>query len=77
MMQGFGWAKNPIVKRIDKLDPEIFITLLYGSRSWIDNLNDETIKQVRSTSYINVQVILLSYCIIFFFKIMYFFCIDN
>ncbi|XP_076642897.1 pummelig isoform X1 [Halictus rubicundus] len=57
MMQGFGWAKNPIVRRIDKLNPEIPITLLYGSRSWVDNSSWETLKHARSSSYINVQAI--------------------
>ncbi|XP_043267663.1 1-acylglycerol-3-phosphate O-acyltransferase ABHD5 isoform X2 [Venturia canescens] len=57
MMQGFGWAKNPIVKRMDKMSPDIPITLLYGSRSWVDNSAGETIKQTRSSSYVNVQVI--------------------
>ncbi|XP_076248079.1 pummelig isoform X2 [Calliopsis andreniformis] len=57
MMQGFGWAKNPIVRRIDKMNPEIPITLLYGSRSWVDNSSWETLKQARSSSYINVQAI--------------------
>lgn len=55
-MQGFGWAKNPIVKRMDKLDAEIPITLVYGSRSWVDNSAGETIKQSRASSYVNVQV---------------------
>ncbi|XP_029160226.1 protein ABHD4 isoform X2 [Nylanderia fulva] len=57
MMHGFGWAKNPIVKRMDKLSNDIPITLLYGSRSWVDNSAGETIKQNRSSSYVNVQVI--------------------
>lgn len=57
MMHGFGWAKNPIVKRIDKLRDDIPITLLYGSRSWVDNSAGELIKQYRSSSYVNVQVI--------------------
>ncbi|XP_020299499.1 protein ABHD4 isoform X2 [Pseudomyrmex gracilis] len=57
MMHGFGWAKNPIVKRMDKLSNEIPITLLYGSRSWVDNSAGETIRQSRSSSYVNVQVI--------------------
>lgn len=56
MMQGFGWAKNPIVRRMDKLSDGIPITLLYGSRSWVDNTAGETIKQNRSSSYVNVQV---------------------
>ena len=57
MMEGFRWAKNPIVKRIDQLHPEIPITLLCGNRSWLDAAGD-TIKEVRSTSYVNVQVII-------------------
>lgn len=57
MMQHFGWAKNPIIRRIDKLSPEIPITLLYGSRSWVDNSSWETLKQARSSSYMNVQAI--------------------
>ncbi|XP_076618930.1 pummelig isoform X1 [Colletes latitarsis] len=57
MMQGFGWAKNPIVRRMDKLSSEIPITLLYGSRSWVDNSSWETLKQAKSSSYINVQAI--------------------
>jgi hypothetical protein len=56
MMQGFGWAKNPIVRRMDKLNNDIPVTLLYGSRSWVDNSAGETIKQHRSSSYVNVQV---------------------
>lgn len=56
MMQGFGWAKNPIVRRMDKLRDDIPITLLYGSRSWVDNSAGEMIKQNRSSSYVNVQV---------------------
>lgn len=56
MMQGFGWAKNPIVKRMNKLSNDIPITLLYGSRSWVDNTTGETIKEARPSSYVNVQV---------------------
>ncbi|XP_058794871.1 (Lyso)-N-acylphosphatidylethanolamine lipase isoform X2 [Phymastichus coffea] len=56
MMQGFIWAKNPMLKRIDKIDPEIPITVLYGSKSWIDN-SGEKIKNSRPSSYVNVQII--------------------
>lgn len=61
MMYGFGWAKNPIVKRMHKLRDNIPITLLYGSRSWVDNSAGEMIKQNRSSSYVNVQVQKLNY----------------
>ncbi|KAJ8682055.1 hypothetical protein QAD02_017847 [Eretmocerus hayati] len=57
MMHGFGWAKHPMVKRIEELDPNVPITLLYGNRSWVDHSPGEHIKQVRPTSYVNVQTI--------------------
>ncbi|KAL0278679.1 UNVERIFIED_CONTAM: hypothetical protein PYX00_000429 [Menopon gallinae] len=58
MMTGFGWAKNPIIKRMDMLRPDIPITLIYGSRSWVDNSAGEKIKELRSgTSYVNIIVI--------------------
>ncbi|XP_057666095.1 (Lyso)-N-acylphosphatidylethanolamine lipase isoform X1 [Diorhabda carinulata] len=57
MMADFGWAKNPMVNRIDKLDPSIPITLLYGSRSWIDNSAGEIIKNKRKQSVVRLQVV--------------------
>lgn len=62
MMHGFGWAKNPIIKRMDKMDPEIPITLIYGSRSWVDCASGETIKEMRKNSYVNVQVSIMEKC---------------
>ncbi|EFA06792.2 (Lyso)-N-acylphosphatidylethanolamine lipase isoform X1 [Tribolium castaneum] len=57
MMSGFGWAKNPMVNRIDKMRKDISITLLYGSRSWIDHSAAEIIKFKRIDSYFKLQVI--------------------
>ncbi|XP_054163083.1 (Lyso)-N-acylphosphatidylethanolamine lipase-like isoform X1 [Oppia nitens] len=31
-----GWARNPMIDRITELHPEINMTFIYGSRSWID-----------------------------------------
>ena len=31
-MAGFGWAKYPMVQRMDALRQEVPITLIYGSR---------------------------------------------
>lgn len=58
MMQGFGWAKNPIIKRIDQLKPEIPTTFLYGQRSWVDNSCGDKIKESRPSSYVNIHVII-------------------
>jgi pimeloyl-ACP methyl ester carboxylesterase len=56
MMSGFGWAKNPMVKRIDTMKKDIPITLLYGSRSWIDHSATDIIKNKRIDSYFKLQV---------------------
>ncbi len=32
----FGFAKNPMIKRVDKISSQIPIWFIYGSRSWID-----------------------------------------
>lgn len=56
MMQGFGWAKNPMVRRIDRMSEDIPITLIYGSRSWVDNSAGDTFVKKRINSYVNVQV---------------------
>ncbi|XP_047000039.1 1-acylglycerol-3-phosphate O-acyltransferase ABHD5-like [Schistocerca americana] len=57
MMFGFGWAKNPMIKRIHLLPPEIPITVIYGSRSWIQNNTGEAIRNACPNSYVSVQVV--------------------
>lgn len=56
MMSGFGWAKNPMVRRIDNLDSKIPITLLWGSKTWIDHSAEEIIRTKRYDSYVNLKV---------------------
>lgn len=57
MMSGFGWAKNPMLNRIDALHEDIPMTILYGSRSWVDHTSGDIIREKRSKSYVNVEVI--------------------
>lgn len=52
-----GWAKHPMVDRIHTLRKDIPITLLYGSRSWVDNASGELIREKRPDSFVHVQVI--------------------
>uniref|UniRef100_S4P050 Abhydrolase domain-containing protein 4 n=2 Tax=Pararge aegeria TaxID=116150 RepID=S4P050_9NEOP len=56
-MHGFGWAKNPMVRRVTQLDPALPITVLYGSRSWVDNSTGQLLKENRPSSKTYVQVI--------------------
>ncbi|KAJ8664527.1 hypothetical protein QAD02_006189 [Eretmocerus hayati] len=51
------WAKNPMVRRFDKLDPKIPITFLNGGQSWLDTSSSEVIKEKRSESYVHIETI--------------------
>lgn len=46
----FGYAKNPMIKRIDKVDNNIPIWFIYGSRSWIDSAAGFTSMYIRQGS---------------------------
>jgi abhydrolase domain-containing protein 5 len=61
MSVSFGWAKHPIVNRIGALREDIPITLLYGSRSWVENTPGEYIREKRQDSYANIQVYLAQF----------------
>lgn len=56
MTHGLGWAKHPMVNRIHEVSDKIPMTLIYGSRSWVDQSASETIKEKRMHSYVKVQV---------------------
>lgn len=56
MMHGFGWAKHPMVHRVHQLRADVPITIMYGSRSWIDHSASQIVQQKRTDSYVNVQV---------------------
>ena len=60
MMASFGWAKDPMVNRIEQMDKTIPITFLYGAQSWIDNRPGQLIKKLRDQSFVNVEVCFLS-----------------
>lgn len=57
----YGWAKRPMLHRIDQLQPEIPITIIYGSRSSVDSNSGSTIRALRP--YSHVEIIVSSYCV--------------
>lgn len=57
IQKNFGWPINPMLKRIDQIDPTIPMTFIYGSESWIDFEAGEVTKQKRAGSFVQVKVI--------------------
>lgn len=53
----YGWAKRPMLQRMDQLHPEIPITIIYGSRSSIDSNSGITVKEMRPNSHVEIITI--------------------
>ena len=57
-MQGATiWARNPMLKRIGALPKHVSITLIYGSRTWVDITQGIAVKEQRSQSHCDFQII--------------------
>lgn len=56
MTAQFGWAKRPMLKRINELRPDISITFIYGSRSWIDSNSGVQAAALRPKSHVEIKV---------------------
>ena len=56
-MSGFGWAKHPMINRVNQMKEHIPLTIIYGSRSWVDSAPGDQIRTLRPKSYVNVEVI--------------------
>ena len=52
-----GWARRPMLERLDALNPEIAISIIYGTRSWFDNSTGEKIYAMRPDSYVDVHYV--------------------
>lgn len=66
MIQGFGWARNPMIHRMPNLKREIPITYMNGSHSWMDQEGQIAlkIKEMRSGCFVDIQVGILTKMII-------------
>ncbi|XP_013387924.1 protein ABHD4 [Lingula anatina] len=53
----FGWAKNPMIRRIHEMSPRVPLTMIYGSRSWVDSSTGYQVKYLRNDSHVDVQII--------------------
>lgn len=52
----YGWAKRPMLERMDQLQQGIPITIIYGSRSSVDSNSGSTIKSFRPDSHVEIIV---------------------
>ena len=57
MMDGFYWAKYPRINRIDELSATVPMTLILAENSWIDKIDEESLKKIRSNSYVMYHII--------------------
>ena len=53
----YGYAKYPMIHRIQDIEDHVMMTILYGSRSWVDSTTGYKMKYLRSKSYVDIQVI--------------------
>lgn len=52
-----GWARNALEDRIGELPADIPISMIYGSRSWMDFTGGNLVKQLRRNSRVDVRII--------------------
>lgn len=50
MTESFGWAKRPMVQRVNLLPSSMPVTILYGALSWVDSSTGNTVVQIRGKS---------------------------
>ena len=53
----YGWARHPMIYRVGNIDRNIPLTMIYGSRSWIDSTSGRETQERRGGCYVDVQVI--------------------
>lgn len=44
----YGWARKPMIERVSGVDPNIPVSFLYGSKSWMDSNAGQEAARIRS-----------------------------
>ncbi|XP_051984656.1 (Lyso)-N-acylphosphatidylethanolamine lipase-like isoform X1 [Xyrauchen texanus] len=57
MSESFGWAKRPMVQRVNLLPPTMPVTMLYGALSWVDSSTGNRVAEIRGKSPTSVILI--------------------
>uniref|UniRef100_A0A4W4H4N3 Abhydrolase domain containing 4, N-acyl phospholipase B n=1 Tax=Electrophorus electricus TaxID=8005 RepID=A0A4W4H4N3_ELEEL len=51
MSEFLGWAKRPMVQRVNLLAPSMPVTMLYGARSWVDSSTGNHVALIDEASH--------------------------
>ncbi|KAJ8387622.1 hypothetical protein AAFF_G00151720 [Aldrovandia affinis] len=57
MSESLGWAKRPMLQRVEQLPPSLPVTLVYGGRSWVDSSTGGRVEQLRPQGHTQTMVI--------------------
>lgn len=57
MAMTMGWAKRPMLQRVDQLPPSMPVTMLYGARSWVDSSSGNQVAQIRGPEHTRVVLV--------------------
>ncbi|XP_062338084.1 (Lyso)-N-acylphosphatidylethanolamine lipase isoform X2 [Osmerus eperlanus] len=57
MSGSLGWAKEPMLQRVHLLPPCLCVSMLYGSRSWMDSSSGDKMVQIRGQSHTRVVLV--------------------
>ncbi|XP_071957716.1 (Lyso)-N-acylphosphatidylethanolamine lipase-like [Antedon mediterranea] len=52
-----AFAQNPMIQRITQLDKSVPITMLYGSKSWMDSEIGQVVKNLRNESQVTIKIV--------------------
>ncbi|KAG9329946.1 hypothetical protein JZ751_028517 [Albula glossodonta] len=57
MSESLGWAKRPMLQRVEQLSSSLQVTLLYGGQSWVDSSTGGQVEQLRPQGCTQTMVI--------------------
>lgn len=57
LMTGFGWATNPLLPRLQGLNPMVRLHVMYGAQSWMSQVTEEDFREAGVTGDVTVQYI--------------------